>query len=305
MVKFQLRHGLKPDAVIGPKTLFWINQTPYDRAQLLAQNFINKTIYLAALPARYLLVNIPSYEMFLVDDYKSVLHSRVIVGKRYRQTPLMVGQISNVVINPTWTVPRNLMRLDILPQIKADGDYISQRQFDVFNYQGELVEKTAEQWQQTVAQSFPYRLVQRPGSHNAVGRYKFHFNNDSNVYLHDTPTKALFAEADRALSSGCVRIEKVQQLADWFAKNLVIDKRTWNRMQANYDKTQWFSLKDTLPVHFVYWTSWVDNQHQAQYRSDIYSLTPPNNPALAQHQVEKVVSSTTISPTSNTQLTQR
>ncbi|UJF23402.1 L,D-transpeptidase family protein [Shewanella sp. OMA3-2] len=281
VMRFQLRHGLNNDAVIGPKTLFWLNQTPTDKATILASNFVDKTLYLASLPSRYLLVNIPSFELFLIDQGQPVLHSRVIVGKPYRQTPLVVGRISNVVINPTWTVPRNLLRADILPQIQNDGNYINQREFDAFDYQGQVVSKTADQWQSIAGGYFPYRLVQKPGAINALGRYKFHFNNDDNIYLHDTPNKELFAQADRALSSGCIRIEKVQQLAQWFADNLVIDQRTWRLLQSNYDRTQWFALKDTLPVHFVYWTAWVDSHNQAQFRGDIYGKYPKSNADLA------------------------
>ncbi|MCL1143315.1 L,D-transpeptidase family protein [Shewanella gaetbuli] len=276
--RFQQRHGLTADAVIGPKTVYWLNLTPKQRARMLAKNFIKKTIYLASLPERYLLVNIPSYEMFLVDDYQPVLHSRVIVGRAYRQTPIMTGEISNVVINPTWTVPKNLMRADILPKIRENGHYLTDGQFDVFDYSGSAVSKSAEEWQSLAGKPFPYRLVQKPGNINALGRYKFHFKNDSNIYLHDTPNKALFAESERALSSGCIRVEKVQDLARWFADNLIIDKRTWKRLQSDYHSTQWFAFHDTLPVHFVYWTAWVDSHHLAQFRGDIYQKNSAYKP---------------------------
>ncbi|GGB50983.1 L,D-transpeptidase family protein [Shewanella inventionis] len=272
--RFQSRHGLTSDAVIGPKTLFWLNQTPQQRATLLAKSFVEKTTYLSQLPQPYLLINIPAFQMVLVDNDEVVLASKVIVGKPARQTPLMTGQISNVIINPTWTVPRQLLRHDILPQVKVNGHYFKDRHFDVFDFDGNLVIKTPQQWQVEAAGRFPYRVVQRPGGDNALGRYKFHFNNDQSIYLHDTPTKSLFAKADRDLSSGCVRIEKVQQLADWFAKQLVIDKRTWHRLQKDYTTTQWFALSGTLPVHMVYWRAWVDDAHIAQYRHDIYQLSP-------------------------------
>ncbi|GIU54172.1 murein L,D-transpeptidase [Shewanella sp. KT0246] len=273
VARFQARHGLKADAVIGPKTLYWLNQTPKERAELLADNFVQKTSYKADLGEQYLLVNIPAFEMVLVSDNQVALTSRVIVGRSYRRTPVMKGQISNIVINPTWTVPKKLMRRDILPKVAENGSYISDRQFDVYDVSGTKVSKTPQEWQDIVnAGPFPYRLVQRPGEINALGRYKFHFKNDLNIYLHDTPDKGLFAEDDRALSSGCVRIEKVQELAEWFATNVVIDKRTWQRMQTEGGNTQWFSLSQTVPIHFVYWNAWVDATNLAQYRNDIYHL---------------------------------
>ncbi|AZG73790.1 L,D-transpeptidase family protein [Shewanella livingstonensis] len=286
--RFQSRHGLKADAVIGPKTLFWLNQTPQQRAVLLAKSFVEKTTYLSQLPQPYLLINIPAFQMVLVDDNQVVLSSKVIVGKSYRQTPVMTGQISNIIINPTWTVPRQLLRQDILPQIKHNGHYFADRHFDVFDYEGHRIDKTPEQWQQAALGRFPYRVVQRPGSDNALGRYKFHFNNDQSIYLHDTPSRSLFLKSARDLSSGCVRIEKVQQLADWFAKNLVIDKRSWSRLQSNYTQTQWFSLSSSLPVHMVYWRAWVDEQHVAQYRDDIYQLAPLEPVGLLSHKVSNI-----------------
>ncbi|MCT8986986.1 L,D-transpeptidase family protein [Shewanella phaeophyticola] len=224
-----------------------------------------------------MLVNIPAFQMALVDKDQVVLSSKVIVGKPYRQTPQMTGQISNIIINPTWTVPRQLLTQDILPHVRQNGHYFTDKHFDVFDHEGNRVEYTPQQWQQEARGRFPYRVVQRPGGDNALGRYKFHFNNDQNIYLHDTPTKSLFAQSDRDLSSGCVRIEKIQQLADWFANRLVIDKRTWKRLQANYTQTQWFALSKTLPVHMVYWPAWVDEQHLAQYRDDIYQLIQPQS----------------------------
>ncbi|WP_394130075.1 murein L,D-transpeptidase [Shewanella maritima] len=278
VLQFQQRHGLKSDGVIGPQTLHWLNTTPYQRAQYLAQSFVDKTIYLATIEPSYLLVNIPEYKMMLVDNNQLVMTSKVIVGRAYRQTPVFKGSISNIVINPTWTVPRKLMRRDVLPKIHQDGHYLAEQQFDVFDEQGAKVEYEPLQWQQLAAGRFPYRLVQRPGKHNALGRYKIHFKNDLNVYLHDTPDKQLFDEAKRDLSSGCVRIEKIDQLAQWFANNLVKDQRTWIKLQDDYQTTQWFSLKKHLPVHFVYWPAWVNEQFVAQYRDDIYHRFADTSP---------------------------
>ncbi len=291
VAKFQSRHGLKPDSVIGPQTLHWLNQTPMQRAELLAANFVDKTSYKSDLGEQYLLVNIPAFEMILVSDSQVALTSRVIVGRSYRRTPVMKGQISNIVINPTWTVPKKLMRRDILPKVAEDGSYISDRQFDVFDVTGTKVNKTPQEWQEVVrTEPFPYRLVQRPGEINALGRYKFHFKNDLNIYLHDTPDKNLFAEDDRALSSGCVRIEKIQELAEWFASNVVIDKRTWQRMQTDASKTQWFSLSQTVPIHFVYWNAWVDDANLAQYRNDIYHLNNTKQTIVANNSTSRLQS---------------
>ncbi|MCL2914835.1 L,D-transpeptidase family protein [Shewanella corallii] len=269
--KFQQRHGLEMDGVVGPRTLHWLNMSPADRATLLARNFVERTRYLAAIGDRYLLVNIPAYEMKLVDKGLLRLHSRVIVGSRYRQTPVMDSQISNLVLNPSWRVPRRLAYRDLRPKIRQDGSYIDTKGFEVYDFQGNRQQLSAEEWQQKAEGGFPYRLVQRPGEDNALGRYKFHFANDYSVYLHDTPDKHLFEQADRALSSGCIRVERVDALANWVAANLVMDKQTWVSKvnDPNYE-TQWFALNEVLPIHLVYWTAWMQGPDNAQFRSDIY-----------------------------------
>lgn len=267
---FQHRHGLKPDGIIGPETLRWLNLTPENRAHVLADNFISKSSYLATIGSRFLLVNIPAFEMVLVDKGEVQLESRVIVGKPYRQTPRLSSKISNMILNPSWRVPRNLLRRDLLPKVRQDGAYISEHNFDVYNSAGTQVVKTAEEWQDLAGGRFPYRLVQKPGEDNTLGRYKFYFENEYNVYLHDTYDKALFEKTNRALSSGCIRVEKVESLANWLASNLVKDKQTWVDLQTYRDKTQWFSFDNALAVHLVYWTAWVDERGLAQFRNDIY-----------------------------------
>ncbi|ACA86437.1 L,D-transpeptidase family protein [Shewanella woodyi] len=270
VLNFQRRHGLKQDGVIGPETLRWINLTPKKRAALLAENFISKSSYLSTIGPRFLLVNIPAFEMVLVDKGQVQLESRVIVGKPYRQTPRLSSYISNMVLNPSWRVPRTLLRRDLLPKVRKDGAYISEHNFDVFNSAGDEIVKSPEEWQTLAGGRFPYRLVQKPGKDNTLGRYKFYFKNEYNVYLHDTYDKALFEESNRALSSGCIRVEKVESLANWLASNLVSDKQTWVDLQTERDKTQWFAFDNFLAVHLVYWTAWVDESGLAQFRNDIY-----------------------------------
>ncbi len=152
---FQSRHGLKTDAIIGPDTLRWLNTEPLQRARMLAGNFVARTVYKQQLGKRYLLVNIPAFELTLVDDNQVQLRSRVIVGKPYRQTPLLSSEVSNIVLNPTWTVPRGILRRDLLPQIRKDGEYLQQRHFNVYDYQGNRVEESAEAWQKEASGRFP------------------------------------------------------------------------------------------------------------------------------------------------------
>lgn len=272
--QFQLRHGLKQDGVIGKQTLYWLNQSPKTRAVLLAKNTIRKRLFERKLAPSYLLINIPAFDMTLVDNGTTVLKSKVIVGKPSRQTPILDSQISSVVLNPDWRVPSSILRRDILPQIKKNGYYLSERKFDVYDYNGQKVQHTPEEWQALASTSFPYKLVQRPGAKNALGKYKFHFENSFSVYLHDTSEPSLFNKDNRALSSGCIRIEKVSELAQWFKEHLVKDKRLWDKLAPEVSHAQWFALSEKLPVHLVYWTAWLEDNGQDHYRSDIYNLEP-------------------------------
>lgn len=269
---FQTQHGLQADGVIGKQTLYWLNQSPYSRAQLLAKNTLRQQIFTRTLPASYLMINIPAFELQLVEAGKVTLNSKVIVGKASRPTPLLSSHISSVVLNPQWRVPRTIVRRDILLHIRQDGHYLQDRGFDVYDYDGARVEHSPQEWQELASSHFPYRLVQRPGAKNALGRYKFHFDNSFSVYLHGTSEPSLFKKTDRALSSGCIRVEKVEELARWFQTHLVKDTRLWDKLALNTTQSQWFALSDTMPVYTVYWTAWLDDAGQIQYRNDIYQL---------------------------------
>ncbi|MFG0456355.1 L,D-transpeptidase family protein [Shewanella mangrovisoli] len=269
---FQTQHGLQADGVIGKQTLYWLNQSPYARVQLLAKNTLRQLIFTRTLPASYLMINIPAFELQFVEAGKVILNSKVIVGKASRPTPLLSSHISSVVLNPQWRVPRTIVRRDILPHIRQDGHYLQDRGFDVYDYDGARVEHSPQEWQELASSHFPYRLVQRPGAKNALGRYKFHFDNSFSVYLHGTSEPSLFKKTDRALSSGCIRVEKVEELARWFQTHLVKDTRLWDKLAPNTTQSQWFALSDTMPVYTVYWTAWLDDAGQIQYRNDIYQL---------------------------------
>lgn len=270
--EFQAQHGLQADGVIGKQTLYWLNQSPYARAKLLAKNTLRQQIFTRTLPASYLVINIPAFELQFVEAQKVILNSKVIVGKASRPTPLLSSHISSVVLNPQWRVPRTIVRRDILPHIRQDGHYLQDRGFDVYDYDGARVEHSPQEWQELASSHFPYRLVQRPGAKNALGRYKFHFDNSFSVYLHGTSEPSLFKKTDRALSSGCIRVEKVEELARWFQTHLVKDTRLWEKLTPNTTQSQWFALSDTMPVYTVYWTAWLDDAGQIQYRNDIYHL---------------------------------
>ncbi|WP_372870176.1 murein L,D-transpeptidase [Shewanella sp.] len=274
--RFQRRHGLKDDGAVGEKTLHWLNLHPREKAQMLTRNYLLQSAEFLAMPSSMVLVNIPAFELTLYNDGKQVLQSRVIVGKPSRKTPVLESEISAVVVNPSWRVPRRLVRYDVLPKLREDAHYLSSKGFIVWDRQGQMINETDEFYQQAAHGKFPYLLEQRPGPENALGRFKLFFANDDSVYLHDTPDKGLFKKSMRALSSGCVRVEKIAELANWLARERVTDPRLWQSSVNTPERTQWFRLETRLPVRFVYWTSWIDNNGKAQFRDDVYDIRKDN-----------------------------
>lgn len=268
--EFQRRHGLNDDGVVGPNTLVWLNMTPALRADLLIKNMSARKQFFAQATERYILINIPAFELLLQNKDEIALRSKVIVGKPLKPTPILTSEIRSVVLNPRWRVPRSIVEDDLLPKVRRNGDFFASGNFSVFNYSNKRVTKNSEEWQELAKGKFPYRIEQSAGVHNALGRYKLYFPNDHSVYLHDTSNKKLFDRDERALSSGCIRIDKVDDLTNWIADNLLGNKKKWNKVKMTRTKTKWFRLVVNLPVHLVYWTAWVDETGSSQFRHDIY-----------------------------------
>ncbi|BDY04233.1 L,D-transpeptidase family protein [Ferrimonas sp. YFM] len=266
---FQRRHGLAADGVVGPRTRAWLRVSPRVRAQRLARNTLRQWHDRSRFADSYLLVNIPEYRLSWVTPTGERFSTRVIVGRNSRRTPRMTTEVVSLVVNPSWNVPRSIIWRDLLPKIRLSGDYLAKQRFDAYNRQGEPVQYSADQWQQAATGRFPYRLSQRPGDDNALGRYKFHLTNSKAIYLHDTPDKQLFDRSRRALSSGCVRVEGADLLARQLAFEGEVDLKRFNHARG-LGETRWFRLKRPLPVYMVYWSAWVADNGVAHYRKDIY-----------------------------------
>lgn len=280
---FQQRHGLEADGVVGPHTYAWLNVTPVSRAQKLIRGML-RTLIADTLAPSYLLVNIPEYRLRLYQDSINMLESDVIVGTDSRKTPVMVSELTNVVVNPPWHVPRSILVKDILPKLQRDPGYIQKEDFEVLDRSGQLVPRQV--WQASLFSGFPYTLRQRPGSKSALGSYKFHLTNSNAIYLHDTPVRRLFSRDSRAFSSGCVRVEEAEQLA------LQLLGETWNSerlasLKAT-QRTRWLKVPAPLPVLMVYWSGWLGNDGLPRFRDDVYGfdqgLHEPSHVLQAQSQ---------------------
>lgn len=270
VVHFQQRHGLDADGVIGRRTLNWLRLPPNVRAVILARSILRSDLPMQISAQRHVLVNIPEYRLRVLDGQQEIFTSRVIVGKTERQTPILSSEISSIVVNPAWHVPARILQQDLVPKLVKDKHFLDKGQFEVVDSQGMTVDPTAMVWDGT-EENFPYRLRQKPGDHNALGRYKFYLPNNDAIYLHSTSSPGYFKRDLRALSSGCVRVEE----ADDFAR-LLLKGSKWNvdklDQMLKEDTTKWLSMSDPVPVYTVYWRSWIDKQGQLQFRDDIYQF---------------------------------
>lgn len=274
VLRFQERHGLKGDGVIGPRTLAELNVTPLQRIEQLRANLERWRWLPRTLGDEYILVNIAGFDMQVVSQGSTVMEQRVVVGQPYRRTPVFSGRMSYLVLNPSWEVPHKLAVQDQLPRIRANPGYLEEMGFSVLQGWGANEIRLDPQeidWNSLSARRFPYRLRQSPGPTNALGQVKFMFPNRHNVYLHDTPARGLFAQDERALSSGCIRVEDPQRLTRWLLSeraNLMSPERLTRVLESGRETT--VRLDRPLPVHLLYWTAWVDDQGRIQYRRDIY-----------------------------------
>ena len=268
--QFQRRTGLDSDGVIGDATITEFNVPIAERIIQLRINLDRGRVLLHDLPEQFVVVNIAGYTVYLVRGQEVVWNARVQVGRTYRRTPLFRSDISYLVFNPTWTVPPGIIAADILPAARKDPQSITRKGLRVLDASGREVNPASVDWSRFRSGHIPYTLRQDPGPSNALGRVKLMFPNSYLVYLHDTPSQALFDRADRAFSSGCVRVERALELA----QHVLNDAQRWNqdaitRVIAS-GKIQNVTLKAKMPVLLAYWTAWVDQRGLINFRRDVY-----------------------------------
>ncbi|WP_299690772.1 L,D-transpeptidase family protein [uncultured Vibrio sp.] len=264
---FQDMHGIKSDGIIGPNTIKWINMSFNDRLNSLALNAERARLWPRNRDS-LIVVNVPSFEMKYWEGGEEVFESKVVVGRKSRKTPLLEINLDSVILNPTWNVPWKIMVKDILPKVKADESYLRKHNFQVIDgwRSMQTIDTTQIDWQTINFNSFPYRLRQKAGSHNALGLYKFNTPNKRAIYLHDTPSKSLFNKDFRAYSSGCIRVEHAEQLAEL----LFATKAKQAPNQSGYlGPNTKVRLKKRIPVHIIYQTVLFEDDG-IKYRGDIY-----------------------------------
>ncbi|MFO7713017.1 murein L,D-transpeptidase, partial [Desulfosarcina sp.] len=260
VIRFQRRHGLSPDGAIGRQTLAALNRSPQDRLRCVLVNMERWRWLPRDLGRRHIIVNPPAFQLEAFQEGRKVMEMPVIVGEAYTKTPVFSKNMTYLVINPYWNVPRGVLARKILPKIKKDPGYIASHHFELIGGWKESaapLDPTLIDWSTIHAGNFPGRLRQRPGPWNSLGRIKFIFPNDFSVYLHDTPDRHLFQRTARAYSSGCIRVEKPIDLALF----VLAPDPSWDRDRIEgiiaEAKTTTVVIKDPLTVHLQYWTFWV------------------------------------------------
>jgi murein L,D-transpeptidase YcbB/YkuD len=263
--RFQARHGLAADGAVGAATLAALNVPVAARIDQLRANLERARWVLYDPESEFLVVNIAGFQLYLVQRGEVTYRTRVQVGRPYRQTPIFKAEMTYVVVNPTWTVPPTIFRNDILPQLRRDAGYLATRNIDLFDSASAAVDPTTVDWS---GRSFPYRLVQRPGPDNALGRIKFMFPNEHAIYLHDTPSRDLFDRDSRAFSSGCIRVENPFELAELLLGRSGSRERLDALVAAGRSET--IFLPKPMTVMLLYWTAEPDAEGRVAFFPDVY-----------------------------------
>lgn len=280
--RFQQRHGLAADGVLGPDSREALNIPITRRIEQLELNLERWRWLPPTLGERYLLVNVADYTLTLVDAGQPQLTLPVIVGTVERPTPVFSGRVSYLELAPYWYVPQQILEEDLLPKLQADPELLVARHFEVVADDGETaIDPASIDWQQVDAEHPPGRVRQEPGPWNPLGRIKFMFPNAFAVYLHDTSEPGLFARRVRTFSSGCIRIEHPFELA-----RLLLGKEADSILgppgaEILPTAPQRVDLTAAVPIHILYWTAWVDAAGRVNFRDDIYSRDLSLEVALA------------------------
>jgi murein L,D-transpeptidase YcbB/YkuD len=270
--RFQRRHGLQADGLVGKRTLTELNIPVEKRITQLQINMERWRWFPDSLGDRYLMVNIPAFELSVVEADTQINSMRAIVGRKRRQTPILSDRMTYLEFNPYWNIPRNIARKDILPKAITDPTYLARRGirvFDSWDDQARELDPMSIPWESLSARYFPYRLRQDPSDVNALGRVKFMFPNPLSVYIHDTPGKVLFDQQARSFSSGCIRVNAPLTLAQYLLSNQGWDRARLEAAVARGQR-QTVVLNKPIPVHLVYFTAWVDAEGRVNFREDIY-----------------------------------
>ena len=270
--RFQQRHGLRPTGRIEQSVYPVLNVTAAQRLDQLKLNSDRlRALMSGGIEDRYVLVNVPAFQLEAVERHEVQLRHRVIVGRPERQTPDVRAMIKAVNFYPFWRVPDSVAMLDLVPRLQKEPQYLENEGIRVFNgVNGPEVDRSSIDWYSPAVAT--YKFKQDPGDKNALGLLRLDMANEHGVYMHDTPMKPLFDQRSRPFSAGCVRVQDVFQLAEWIARY----EPGWEQpgvVRSTLDAGQALDLNLTrpVPVYFAYVTAWAEpDSGRVEFRPDIY-----------------------------------
>ena len=267
--EYQTRNGINADGALGKATLTLLNVPASERATEIMLN-MERWRWLPAFAPRYIEVNTADTTLKVIDNGKIILTSRIIAGRRASPTPMFFAQVEQVTVNPPWNVPDNIARHEMLPKLRRDPGYLAHEHIVIVDGPPDDPYGTSINWRGISAAKFLYSFRQLPGDDNALGYVKLEMPNRFNSYLHDTPSRNLFARDDRHLSHGCMRVQEIQPLASYALTGDVNAGLIQIKSLIDAHETKRIALDRKLPVYVLYWTAIADADGNVGFRSDVY-----------------------------------
>jgi murein L,D-transpeptidase YcbB/YkuD len=281
---FQRRHGLIQNGLIDDNTFIALTGSLDSRIVQIGLNMKR----LLTMPEHFkgdnIVVNIPEYVLYVYNDDNIEWKCNVVVGNDSNNTVVFNDSIEMIVFSPTWGIPKSIMVKESVPAILKDDEYLANHNMEVLDKQGNVIDPGDVDWDDD-PEKFEFILRQKPGPNNALGRVKFLLPNKHSIYLHDTPSKSLFNEQDRAFSHGCIRVSEPIRLAEYLLK----DRKEWTtdsiHNAMNIEKEIFVKLKNKVPVYLTYFTAWVDDNGKINFRDDIYGHDEKFKKALSKKEL--------------------
>ena len=270
--QFQKDNKLTADAVMGPATIGAMNKSSSDRMAQVLVNLERHRWMNHDRSGRHIEVNLADFNMRVVDNEQVTFTSKVVVGKTGRdyRTPEFSKDMTHLIVNPFWHVPKSIATREYLPMLQQDPMALANRGLWLMNRRGQVLNTAGADFTRYSESNFPFLIKQPPGGRNALGRVKFMFPNKNNIYLHDTPAKKLFGRDRRAYSHGCVRVHKPFELAYHLLGAQEADPEGTFKWLLNKRKERQVDLKKPVPVHLLYNTAFMAEDGTIAYREDIY-----------------------------------
>ena len=268
--KYQKAKNLTPTGRVNEKMVNALNETDIEKFKRIAVNLDRYKLLPDSLPHTYIWVNLPAFNLKVIDSDTLVFESKVIVGKPDTRTPLLTSEVSNFITLPQWTVPSSIIFKEMLPKIQKSVDFLKKENLMVVDKDDNVVDPATVKWAKLNKNHFPYLLKQAHGDNNSLGVIKFNFRNKYSVYMHDTNVRWMFGKAFRAVSHGCVRVQQWEKLSDFLVRNDTVkyhpdSLRAWIKRQEKHVVSGFHKV----PVFFRYFTCEGKNGH-LRFFDDIY-----------------------------------